>query len=171
MTTSDTRRNLPMMVSINGVIDDLHRSLGLADSDFFCECGHIGCKERITLTRAEYASLREDGGLVLVAAHANGSAGAAADVQELQGEVRQLQGTLASRAVIEQAKGVLAQQSGVSPDTAFQILRQRARDQGRSLSEICAETVAAVEPRDDEGSAEQTFATRGSLRGSDPRGR
>jgi hypothetical protein len=57
------------MESINGVIDDLHGSLGLADSDF-CECGHIACKERITLTRAEYASLRDDGGLVLVAAHA-----------------------------------------------------------------------------------------------------
>jgi hypothetical protein len=58
------------MESINGVIDDLHGSLGLADSDFFCECGHIARKERITLTRAEYASLRDDGGLVLVAAHA-----------------------------------------------------------------------------------------------------
>ena len=170
MTTSDTRRNLPLMVSINGVIDDLHRSLGLADSDFFCECGHIACKARITLTRADYASLRDDGGLVLVAAHANGSGGAA-DARELQDELGQLQGTLASRAVIEQAKGVLAQQSGVSPDTAFQILRQRARDQRRSLSEICAETVAAVEPADAEGSAEQTFATRGSHRSSDPRGR
>ena len=70
MTTSETRRTLPLMVSINGVIDDLHRSLGLADSDFFCECGHIGCKERITLTGAEYASLRDQGGLVLVPAHA-----------------------------------------------------------------------------------------------------
>lgn len=58
------------MVSINGVIDDLHRSLGLADSDFFCECGHIGCKERISMTRAEYAGVREEGGVVLVAAHA-----------------------------------------------------------------------------------------------------
>lgn len=70
MTTSETRRALPLMLSINGVIDDLHRSLGLADSDFFCECGHTACKERITLTRAEYASLRDDGGLVLVAVHA-----------------------------------------------------------------------------------------------------
>ena len=70
MTTSETRRALPLMLSINGVIDDLLRSLGLADSDFFCEFGHTACKERITLTRAEYASLRDDGGLVLVAVHA-----------------------------------------------------------------------------------------------------
>ena len=97
MTTSETRRKLPLMVSVNGVIDDLHRSLGLPDSDFFCECGHSGCKERITLTRAEYATLRVDGGLMLVAAHA-GDSPDAAEVQKLRGNVRQLQGAQASRA-------------------------------------------------------------------------
>lgn len=159
------------MASVNGVIDDLHASLGLADSDFFCECGHIGCKERITLTRAEYASLRNDDRLVLAAAHANRDSGAVAELHELRGQVHQLQGALASRAMIEQAKGVLAQRSGVTPDTAFQILRQRARDERRSLSEICAETVAAVERMNDEGSAQQTLATDALNRSSDPRGR
>ena len=147
-----------MMVTVNGVIDDLHRSLDLVDSDFFCECDHIGCKARIRLTRAEYASLRDDGRLVLVPAHADRDSGPVAELHELRGKVHQLQGALASRAIIEQAKGILAQRSGVTPDTAFQILRQRARDEGLSLSEICAETVAAVEQSDEKGSAAQTLA-------------
>ena len=171
MANSGTGRGVSPMASVNGVIDDLHRSLGLADSDFFCECGHSGCKERITLTRAEYSGLRHDDRLVLAAAHADRDSGAVAELHELRGQVHQLQGALASRAMIEQAKGVLAQQRGITPHTAFQILRQRARDEGRSLSEICAETVAAVERTTDKGSAEQTLATRDTNRSSDPRGR
>ena len=70
MAIIDTRRELSIMESVNEFIDDLHRSLGLADTEFFCECGHIGCMERITLTRAEFTALRADGQPVLAAAHA-----------------------------------------------------------------------------------------------------
>ena len=63
-------RAVPMMEFVNDVIDDLHRSLELADSDFFCECGSVACSKRITLTRAEYADLREAERPVLCAQHA-----------------------------------------------------------------------------------------------------
>ena len=79
MTNSDAGREPSMMANVNGVIDQLHRSLGLAESDFFCECGHIGCKERITLTRTQYANLREDNRPVLVAEHAHRGTGVVAE--------------------------------------------------------------------------------------------
>ena len=71
MTNSSAGNGLPLMATVNGVIDQLHGSLGLTDSDFFCECGHSACKERIRLTRTEYANLRDDHRPVLVADHAH----------------------------------------------------------------------------------------------------
>ena len=71
MLDSGAESELSMMPAVNDVIDDLHRSLGLAESDFFCECGHISCSARITLTRAEYARLRKDDRPVLVTKHAH----------------------------------------------------------------------------------------------------
>lgn len=70
MTNSDNGRGWSVMAAVNGVLDDLHGSLGLTDSEFFCECGRIGCRERITLTRAEYARLREEARPVIIKAHA-----------------------------------------------------------------------------------------------------
>ena len=71
MTNSGVNYELSMMAIVNGVIDDLHGSLGLTDSDFFCECGHSACRERLRLTRTEYASLRDAHVPVLVADHAH----------------------------------------------------------------------------------------------------
>lgn len=82
MTIADARREWSMMASVNTVIDALHSSLGLPDTDFFCECGHIGCKEQITLTRAEYADLRARDQPVLVAAHAEDQRGVPAELHE-----------------------------------------------------------------------------------------
>ena len=73
-----------MMRTVNGVIDQLHGSLGLADSDFFCECGHIGCSERIKLTRSEYARLRDRDRSVLVAGHAHRGPAVAAQPRQLR---------------------------------------------------------------------------------------
>ena len=70
MTNSDDGRGWSFMAAVNGVLDDLHSSLGLTDSEFFCECGRIGCGERMTLTRAEYARLREEARPVMIKAHA-----------------------------------------------------------------------------------------------------
>jgi hypothetical protein len=60
------------MAAVNQVIDRFHVSLGIPESDFFCECGSAGCHEQITHSRAEYASLREAPRPLVVAAHADG---------------------------------------------------------------------------------------------------
>jgi GAF domain-containing protein len=53
----------------------------------------------------------------------------------------QLQGALNSRIVIEQAKGIVAQAQGVSPDEAFKLIRNFARNRNRRLSEVAAAIV------------------------------
>jgi transcriptional regulator with GAF, ATPase, and Fis domain len=54
----------------------------------------------------------------------------------------QLQGALNSRVVIEQAKGVLAQQGHLDMDTAFTLMRSYARGRNERLSEVAAAVVA-----------------------------
>ncbi len=54
----------------------------------------------------------------------------------------QLQGALNSRQVIEQAKGVLIGQQGISARAAYEQLRARARAERRKLGTVCAEVVA-----------------------------
>ena len=56
-------------------------------------------------------------------------------------EVAQLQQALVSRVWIEQAKGVLAGTQGVSPDAAFQKLREQARSSRRKLADLAQEVV------------------------------
>jgi AmiR/NasT family two-component response regulator len=55
--------------------------------------------------------------------------------------VAQLEGALASRVVIEQAKGVLAEQGGMDMDAAFQVLRAHARDSNRRLADVAHDVV------------------------------
>ena len=59
---------------------------------------------------------------------------------------RQLQGALDSRAVIEQAKGILAARDQVPMRVAYEQLRGRARAERRRLHEISAELVRASVP-------------------------
>lgn len=61
-----------------------------------------------------------------------------------QRTVRQLQHALDSRVMIEQAKGLLAAQLGVSPEEAFQVLRRQARSNRIKLHDVA---VAVVENR------------------------
>jgi GAF domain-containing protein len=56
----------------------------------------------------------------------------------------QLQGALNSRQVIEQAKGVLIGQHGISPRAAYEQLRARARSERRKLAAVCADVVASA---------------------------
>jgi GAF domain-containing protein len=54
----------------------------------------------------------------------------------------QLQGALNSRAVIEQAKGVLIGQQGLSAHAAYEQIRAQARAERRKLAVVAAELVA-----------------------------
>jgi GAF domain-containing protein len=58
----------------------------------------------------------------------------------------QLQGALDSRAVVEQAKGILMKQHAVPPRAAFELLRSRARSERRKLGEVAAEVVSQARP-------------------------
>jgi ANTAR domain len=60
-------------------------------------------------------------------------------------EVAQLRQALANRVWIEQAKGVLAATRGVSPDAAFQQLREQARSSSRRLADLAREVVQAAQ--------------------------
>ena len=56
-------------------------------------------------------------------------------------EVAQLRQALVGRVWIEQAKGVLAGTRGMSPDAAFQQLREQARSSRRKLADLAQEVV------------------------------
>jgi transcriptional regulator with GAF, ATPase, and Fis domain len=53
----------------------------------------------------------------------------------------QLQTALSSRVQLEQAKGVLAQRTGLKMDEAFQVMRAYARSHNRRLSDVAAEII------------------------------
>ncbi len=80
----------------------------------------------------------------LIVAHASLAVQAATafySCQELAGQLRE---ALASRAVIEQAKGVLMTQLGLDAEAAFEALRTQSQDRNRKLREIAAEVVERV---------------------------
>ena len=54
----------------------------------------------------------------------------------------QLQGALNSRVLMEQAKGMLAERTGVTVDRAFVQMRDHARRSGRPLREVAADVVS-----------------------------
>ena len=58
----------------------------------------------------------------------------------------QLQDALTSRVVIEQAKGVLATGLGIEMDAAFELMRQRSRNERRALGELAEEVAHARSP-------------------------
>jgi hypothetical protein len=53
----------------------------------------------------------------------------------------QLQAALTSRVVLEQAKGMLAQRTGLPLDQAFQLMRGYARSNNRRLSDVAAHII------------------------------
>ena len=53
----------------------------------------------------------------------------------------QLQGALNSRILIEQAKGVMAERTGLDVDQAFTVIRTRARQEGRPLIAVAADVI------------------------------
>jgi hypothetical protein len=67
----------------------------------------------------------------------------AARVQQLEQENAQLREALASRIVIEQAKGILAERNRISLDEAFELLRRAARSNRMRIHTLAAAVVAA----------------------------
>lgn len=61
----------------------------------------------------------------------------------------QLQRALNSRVIIEQAKGVLAERTQVSLDTAFNMLRSYARNNNRRLHDVATAVVSSLIPVED----------------------
>lgn len=55
---------------------------------------------------------------------------------------RQLQHALDSRVVVEQAKGIIAQQAGLAMTAAFEVLRNQARNTNQRVHEVAEQVVA-----------------------------
>jgi AmiR/NasT family two-component response regulator len=64
-------------------------------------------------------------------------------VSELEGENANLRTALASRIVVEQAKGVLIERLDLPPEAVFELLRSAARRSRRKVQTIAAEILAS----------------------------
>ena len=82
----------------------------------------------------------------IVAGHASLATQVAATLHGHRELAEQLRTAMASRAVIEQAKGVIMATSGCGPDTAFERLVQQSQHENRKLREVAAEIVARYNP-------------------------
>ena len=67
-------------------------------------------------------------------------------IGRLRARNQQLEPALASRVVIEQAKGIVAEHAQLNIDDAFGLIRRYARSNNRVLAELCGEIVAGVFP-------------------------
>jgi hypothetical protein len=77
------------------------------------------------------------------------------------GEVaEQLQAALNSRVLIEQAKGMLAQQGGIAIGTAFTVLRQYARRNNQRITDAARAVVDASLTLDAMGGPDSTRSPR-----------
>jgi hypothetical protein len=63
------------------------------------------------------------------------------DTERLETEVAQLRQAMASRAVIEQAKGIIMATTRCDPDRAFALLVDQSQAENRKLREIAADLV------------------------------
>jgi AmiR/NasT family two-component response regulator len=78
---------------------------------------------------------------LLTPQHSTTAQTAADELVRLQTENEQLREALASRVVVEQAKGAVSARFGILPQEAFELLRGLSRSQRRPLSEFAAEVV------------------------------
>ncbi|WP_157845582.1 SpoIIE family protein phosphatase [Kitasatospora phosalacinea] len=69
-----------------------------------------------------------------------------ATVDRLRTELEGMRTAMRTRAVIEQAKGVLVERLGCDPEQAFEELVRRSQDENRKLVRIAADLVAAAAP-------------------------
>lgn len=66
------------------------------------------------------------------------------EVAQLQLSVRQLQHALASRILIEQAIGVLAERRGSTPREAFELMRKVSRSRGAKVHDVAQRVVDSI---------------------------
>jgi GAF domain-containing protein len=90
---------------------------------------------------ADLTSLR------LLAAQATGAIELAQRLADAQQFVTDLQTALKSRAVIDQAMGVIMGQQRCTPEEAFQILRTASQHRNVKLRDLCAELVTSITGR------------------------
>ncbi|MFJ1756962.1 ANTAR domain-containing protein [Kitasatospora sp. NPDC088134] len=109
-----------------------------------------------------------------------------ATVDRMRTELEGLRIAMRTRAVIEQAKGVLVERLGCTPEEAFRELGRRSQQENRKLAQLAADLVAGAAPRPaarpvtDDGSVTEDGSTaedspdvdvrEASAPGSDPLG-
>ncbi|MED7953940.1 SpoIIE family protein phosphatase [Streptomyces sp. BE303] len=71
-----------------------------------------------------------------------------ATIDRLRGEVEGQRRAMRTRAVIEQAKGILIERISCSPDAAFGHLVRLSQDSNRKLADLAADLVGSVAPPD-----------------------
>jgi hypothetical protein len=103
--------------------------------------------ERLRMARARSAELTARCELVVADAEQAMARFEAGEVgtrlASLTEEVAGLRRALESRAVIEQAKGIIVARTGLSPDAAFDVLVRQSQHENRKLREVAAGLVAA----------------------------
>jgi len=67
-----------------------------------------------------------------------------AELRRQETAIAQLQSALASRIVIEQAKGILAERCKVTPDEAFGVLRRQARTNQQALADLARAVISGT---------------------------
>jgi AmiR/NasT family two-component response regulator len=65
------------------------------------------------------------------------------ELQELSEQVENLEGAIQRRAIVERAKGMLMERSGIDERTAFERLRERARSTNRTLVDVAQSVLDA----------------------------
>jgi ANTAR domain len=76
----------------------------------------------------------------------------------------QLQKALDSRVVIEQAKGIIAERDGISPEQAFERIRHTARSRRMKIQDLAAGIVATVGRMDGHPPDDSAFSVEGERR-------
>jgi GAF domain-containing protein len=92
--------------------------------------------EQVDAFGSEEVSLAE-----VIAAHAGLATQIAAALHGQRNLAEQLRSAMSSRAVIEQAKGIIMGSTGCGPEIAFERLAQQSQHENRKLREIAAELV------------------------------
>jgi hypothetical protein len=99
--------------------------------------------ERVVAGNGGYTVVEKFGAAGRVAVELDPRSRRRKENEALRTENEQLRTALSSRIVIEQAKGALSAQLGVSPEEAFALLRDRARSSRRKIHDVAAEVVAS----------------------------